>query len=119
MRIELKRLELENFMAYTKASFDLFEKTVISGMNGIGKSTIATAYTWLMFGCDYKLKDNPSVRRIVDGVAVDDKDVSVTAVLDIDGKEVTAKKSRNANTRKMALAIQMITATLSMMCQSR
>lgn len=100
MRIELKRLELENFMAYTKASFDLFEKTVISGMNGIGKSTIATAYTWLMFGCDYNLKDNPSVRRIVDGVAVDDKDVSVMAVLDIDGKEVTAKKVQKRKYKK-------------------
>lgn len=100
MRIKLKRLELENFMAYTQASFDLFEKTVISGMNGIGKSTIATAYTWLMFGCDYKLKDNPSVRRIVDGVAVDDKDVSVTAVLDIDGKKVTAKKVQKRKYKK-------------------
>lgn len=100
MKIELKKLIVENFMAYPHAEFDFFNRTVVSGRNGIGKSTIATAYTWLMFGCDYQLKDNPSVRRVVDGKPVDDMDVSVTAVLDIDGKEVTAKKVQKRKYKK-------------------
>lgn len=100
MKIELKRLIVENFMAYPHAEFDFFNRTVVSGRNGIGKSTIATAYTWLMFGCDYQLKDNPAVRRVVDGKPVDDMDVSVTAVLDIDGKEVTARKVQKRKYKK-------------------
>lgn len=100
MKIELKKLIVENFMAYPHAEFDFFNRTVVSGRNGIGKSTIATAYTWLMFGCDYQLKDNPSVRRVVGGKSVDDMDVSVTAVLDIDGKEVTARKIQKRKYKK-------------------
>nr|DAO46161.1 MAG TPA: chromosome partition protein [Bacteriophage sp.] len=100
MKIELKKLIVENFMAYPHAEFDFFNRTVVSGRNGIGKSTIATAYTWLMFGCDYQLKDNPTVRRTVGGKSVDDMDVSVTAVLDIDGKEVTARKVQKRKYKK-------------------
>lgn len=100
MKIELKKLIVDNFMAYPHAEFDFFNRTIVSGRNGIGKSTIATAYTWLMFGCDYQLKDNPAVRRVVDGKPVDDMDVSVTAVLDIDGKEVTARKVQKRKYKK-------------------
>lgn len=100
MKIVLKKLIVDNFMAYPHAEFDFFNRTVVSGRNGIGKSTIATAYTWLMFGCDYQLKDNPAVRRVVDGKPVDYVDVSVTAVLDIDGKEVTARKVQKRKYKK-------------------
>ena len=85
MKIELKKLIVENFMAYPHAEFDFFNRTVVSGRNGIGKSTIATAYTWLMFGCDYQL---------------DDMDVYVEAILDIDGKEVTARKVQKRKYKK-------------------
>nr|DAG30629.1 MAG TPA: chromosome partition protein [Caudoviricetes sp.] len=100
MKIELKKIIVENFMAYPHAEFDFFNRTVVSGRNGIGKSTIATAYTWLMFGCDYQLKDNPAVRRIVDSKPVDDMDVYVEAILDIDGKEVTARKVQKRKYKK-------------------
>jgi DNA repair exonuclease SbcCD ATPase subunit len=100
MKIVLRKLIVDNFMAYPHAEFDFFNRTVVAGRNGIGKSTIATAYTWLMFGCNYQLKDNPSVRRVVGGKSVDDMDVSVTAVLDIDGKEVTARKVQKRKYKK-------------------
>lgn len=100
MKIVLRKLIVDNFMAYPHAEFDFFNRTVVAGRNGIGKSTIATAYTWLMFGCDYQLKDNPAVRRVVGGKSVDDMDVSVTAVLDIDGKEVTARKAQKRKYKK-------------------
>lgn len=100
MKIVLRKLIVDNFMAYPHAEFDFFNRTVVSGRNGIGKSTIATAYTWLMFGFDYQLKDNPAVRRVVGGKSVDDMDVSVTAVLDIDGKEVTARKVQKRKYKK-------------------
>lgn len=90
--MELKKVVLENFMCYAHAEFDFYAITKIMAKNGKGKSTIATAYLWCLFNCDYELKDNPVVRREVDGVSVDDMDVSVELVLDVDGKEITMKK---------------------------
>ena len=92
MEIKLKKLIFENFMCYALKEIDFSDFTKISAMNGIGKSTIANAYMWLFFNCDYELRDNQTVRREVDGKTIDDVDVSVTAVIDMDGKEITAKK---------------------------
>lgn len=92
MRATLKRVVLENFMCYAHAEFDFYDITKIIAKNGIGKSTIATAYLWCLFNCDYELKDNPVVRREVDGVSADDMDVSAELTLDVDGKEITMKK---------------------------
>lgn len=92
MRATLKRVVLENFMCYAHAEFDFYAITKIMAKNGKGKSTIATAYLWCLFNCDYELKDNPVVRREVDGKSVDDMDTSVELALDVDGKEVTMKK---------------------------
>lgn len=90
--LSLKKLILENFMCYALKEIDFSDFTKISAMNGVGKSTIANAYMWLFFNCDYELSVNQTVRREVDGKTIDDVDVSVTAVIDMDGKEITAKK---------------------------
>lgn len=79
-------------MCYAHAEFDFYDITKIMAKNGKGKSTIATAYLWCLFNCDYELKDNPVVRREVDGKSVDDMDTSVELTLDVDGKEITMKK---------------------------
>lgn len=92
MKVFLKKAVLENFMCYASRTFDFYDITKIIAKNGIGKSTIATAYLWCLFNCDYELKDNPVVRREVDGKSVDDMDTSVELTLDVDGKEVTMKK---------------------------
>ena len=91
-RTVLKKVALENFMCYAHAEFDFYAITKIMAKNGKGKSTIATAYMWCLFNCDYELKDNPVVRREVDGKSVDDMDTSVELTLDVDGKEITMKK---------------------------
>lgn len=92
MRATLKKVVLENFMCYAHAEFDFYAITKIMAKNGKGKSTIATAYLWCLFNCDYELKDNPVVRREVDGKSIDDMDTSVELTLDVDGKEITMKK---------------------------
>lgn len=92
MKITLNKVVLENFMCYAHAEFDFYAITKIMAKNGKGKSTIATAYLWCLFNCDYELKDNPVVRREVDGKFVDDMDTSVEITLDVDGKEITLKK---------------------------
>lgn len=92
MRIKLLKIIVENFMCYAHEEFNFFDLTKIFAMNGKGKSSIATAYNWCLFNCDYELKDNPVVRREVGGKSVDDMDTSVELALDVDGKEVTMKK---------------------------
>ncbi|WP_104804865.1 coiled-coil domain-containing protein [Blautia marasmi] len=92
MKIKLKKLILQNFMNYHEMSIDFAEITKIIGKNGKGKSSILTGYTWLLFNCDYELKDNPKVRREIEGVPVSDMDVSVEGIFELDGKEVSVKK---------------------------
>lgn len=92
MEIKLLGMRLENFMCYVDTEFSFFQSTKILAENGRGKSSIVTAFNWVLFNCDYELKDNPQVRRVVDGKSVDDMDVSVTLMLDVDGKEVTLRK---------------------------
>lgn len=92
MKIKLLKIIVENFMCYAHEEFDIFDITRIAAMNGKGKSTIMTIYNWVLFNCDCELKDNPVVRREVDGIPVDDMDTFAELVLDVDGKEVTMKK---------------------------
>lgn len=94
MKISLKKLILENFMCYAHKEVVFGNNTKIAASNGKGKSSITNAYMWLLFNCDYQLADNPPIRRMIDGKTVDDTDVSVTAVFDVDGKEVVMRKSQ-------------------------
>lgn len=93
-RAVLKKVVLENFMCYVHAEFDFFKITKIMAENGEGKSTIGSCITWVLFNCDIDLKDNPVVRREVDGVSVDDMDTYGELTFDVDGKEITMKKVR-------------------------
>ena len=112
MNIKLLNMRVENFMCYASKDFDFYGITKLMAKNGVGKSTIATAYLWCLFNCDYELKDNPVVRREVDGVSVDDMDVSVELTLDVDGKEVTMKKVQK-RTYKEAVKDGKIVTTVS------
>lgn len=91
MRIKLLSMHLKNFMCYEEKDFHFHDKTVISGANGKGKSSIASAYTWCLFDCDYEMRSNPVVRREVNGSPVEG-DVEVTMVLDIDGRDIAVCK---------------------------
>lgn len=112
MNIKLLNMRVENFMCYASKDFDFYAITKLMAKNGVGKSTIATAYLWCLFNCDYELKDNPVVRREADGVSVDDMDVSVELTLDVDGKEVTMKKVQK-RTYKEAVKDGKIVTTVS------
>ena len=58
--MKLIKMVLRNFMAYPEAEIDFSDITKISGRNGAGKSSIASAYTWCLFDCDYNLKQSDS-----------------------------------------------------------
>ena len=94
------RMKLKNFTKYTEKEIDFSNFTKISGMNGAGKSSIATAYTWVLFDCDYNLKSSPAVRREVDGEPIMDSDVEVTMVFNLDGKEISMRKVQHRTISK-------------------
>lgn len=100
MKIKLKKLHLENFKGFKEVDVEFYDHTKVSGANGLGKSTLAAAYMWLFWNIDYKLSSNPNVRRKVGRQPINDVLVSVEAVLDIDGKEVTAKKVQKRSIKK-------------------
>lgn len=95
-KIRLLKIVLENFMCYANKEISFSEFTKIMAKNGEGKSTIATAYRWVLFNCDYSLKDNPVVRKN----GVNDADVSAELVFDVDGKEVSMRKVQKRTFKK-------------------
>lgn len=96
MKIKLKSLHLENFKGAKNKTYQFGDLTRISGMNRLGKTTIATAWYWLLADKNYELSSNPNIRP--DGV--EECVPTVTAVLDIDGKEVTIAKMQKRKVGK-------------------
>lgn len=96
MRIILKSLHLENFKGVADKTYQFGVNTRISGMNRLGKTTIATAWYWLMADKNYELVSNPNIRP--DNLA--ECIPTVTAVLDVDGKEVTIAKMQKRKVSK-------------------
>lgn len=92
MKATLKKVVLENFMCYAHAEFDFYAITKIMARNGVGKSSIVAVINWVLYNCDGDLKDNPTVRREVNGKSVDDMDTFGELTFDVDGKEITMKK---------------------------
>lgn len=100
VEIELKSIRLVNFMYCHDETFRFFKRTLVSGQNGKGKSTLGTAWMWLCFNTDMQLNSNPKVRREIDGKPVDDMDVAVEAVFTLDGVETTARKVQKRTYKK-------------------
>ena len=99
-KIKLKKLRMENFKGFKEAEFNFFDHTRVSGANGLGKSTLAAAYMWLLWNIDYNLSSNPNVRRKINRQPVNDVLVTVEGTLDIDGTEVTARKQQKRTFKK-------------------
>lgn len=96
MRIILKSLHLENFKGVADKTYQFGVNTRVSGMNRLGKTTIATAWYWLMADKNYELASNPNIRPD----NLEECIPTVTAVLDVDGKEVTIAKMQKRKVSK-------------------
>lgn len=96
MQIKLKSLHLENFKGVKDKLYQFGNLTRISGMNRLGKTTISTAWFWLLADKNYELNSNPNIRPD----DVEECIPTVTAVLDIDGKEVSIAKMQKRSVSK-------------------
>lgn len=94
--MQIKSIQLEDFKGAKERNYSIGKYTRISGMNRLGKTTVATAWYWLMMDKDYELHSNPNIRPD----NVEECIPRVTAVLDIDGKEVTVSKMQKRKVSK-------------------
>lgn len=83
VEIIIKSIEMENFKSHKALSINFGDITNIFGKNGAGKSSVADAVTWVLFGLDQlgtKLDPNP-----INDLSLESK---VTLTLIADGKEI-------------------------------
>lgn len=103
MKITIKKLTLTNFKCFRSKEIIFNEDiTTISGENGAGKTTIADAITWCLFGkssqgsTKFEIKSHDKK-----GITIPHLDHSVELVLNVDGREVVLTRTLKENwTRK-------------------
>ena len=96
MRMILKSLHLENFKGVKDKTYEFGKTTRVSGMNRRGKTTIGAAWYWLMSDKNYELVSNPNIRPD----NIEDCIPTVTADVDVDGKEITLSKMQKRKVGK-------------------
>lgn len=98
-KIILKSLALVNFKGVRDFSIAFNDGiTTVCGDNGTGKTTLYDAYLWLLFGKDCTGRSDGANGFNVKTTGEDGKPIyrlehSVTAVLEVDGKEIKLQRS--------------------------
>lgn len=93
MKISLTRLHLTNFKGIKSLEVNFGDYTSIAGANATGKSTIADAFTWLLFGKDTNDRKDFEVKTLdKNNMVIPRIDHEVTGILLIDGVMVTLKR---------------------------
>lgn len=100
MKVEVKKISLENYKKFPSKSVDLFSRTEISGRNREGKSTLQDAYLDVLTGKMANGTEPTSIRRKENGVEVPKVDVVRELTLVIDGKEKVIRKITKQKWRK-------------------
>lgn len=91
--ITLKKLRLLNFKGVRDQEIQFSQNTSIEGDNGTGKSTIADAFWWLLFGKNSSGDEKFEIKTLdKDNNVIWKLPHEVEGVLDVDGKEITLKR---------------------------
>ena len=93
----IKKLIIHNLKAIESLAIEFNEHTLISGRNGVGKSTIKEAITFVLYG---KINNTD---RIDEAIRNNANEASVTAVFSVNDKDVIV--SRNRTVRGSELTI--------------
>lgn len=101
MKLQIRSIKLENFKGAKHKEIVLDGQSArLCGENGSGKSTIATAVSWVISDCDYNLVKNPDVVPMGEEectptveieMTIDDKTVKIKRVQKYKRKEVDGK----------------------------
>lgn len=92
--ITLKSLTLRNFKKIQNLTIEFDPSdTTIAGTNGLGKSTIFDAYTWLLYGKNSHDQQDFSIKTLDENNKVINRiEHSVTGVFDVSGEAVTLQR---------------------------
>jgi len=95
MKITLKRLTFLNFKGIRDLSIDFNQDlTIISGENGTGKTSVYDGFNWLLFGKNsYDVKDFQIKTLDENNNPLHKLEHSVEGVFDIDGSDITFKRT--------------------------
>lgn len=96
MEIKFKKIRIRNFRGLVNFEANLEGRSVrISGANGLGKSSVADAITWVLFGKDSRRRTAFPIDPVDDeGRIIHNLDVSVELEMLIDGQPTTLRRRR-------------------------
>lgn len=96
MEIKFKKIRIRNFRGLVSFDANLEGQSVrISGANGLGKSSVADAITWVLFGKDSRRRTAFPIDPVDDaGRIIHNLDVSVELEMLIDGQPTTLRRRR-------------------------
>ena len=107
-KIEVREIRLTDFKGQSEKKIEFGHRTVVSGKNGCGKTTLADAFMWVFCDKDYSLKSNPDIRpddgreclpRVDIDIVIDGKPVSVAKF-----QKRTESKPKDGKPGKVALS---------------
>lgn len=92
-QIILKQLTLKNFKGIKDLTIDFTNLTNVKGDNGTGKSTIADAFTWLLFDKDSQDRKDFEIKTLdCNNEVIHGLEHGVIGILNVDGKDITLLK---------------------------
>ena len=95
----LKKIIIDNFKGIHHLEIDFQKNLVtISGRNATGKTTVLDAWFWLLFGKNSQGDSKFEIRELDhDGNKIHQTEISVTAIVDLDGEEKTITRQQTEN----------------------
>lgn len=101
-RIEVKEMTLTDFKGQPEKKVTFGNRTIVSGKNGCGKTTLADAFLWVFCDKDYSLKKNPDIRPDDGRECLPRVDIELL----IDGKPVSiAKLQKKSESRSGKISL--------------
>ena len=96
--IFIKEISIENFKGCRCEKYVFGNRTLVTGANASGKTTMFDAVTWLLFNKDSLGFEKFNIRPLdADGKMIDNVEIRVEATFVIDGKEKVLTKIQKQN----------------------
>jgi DNA repair protein SbcC/Rad50 len=110
-KIAIQTLTLLNFKGVANKEFRFGGTTTISGANGTGKTTVADAYYWLLYGKDTSDRKDFSIKPLdAFNEPLHKLTTSVTGVFSVDGETFTLRREYSEKwTKKRGTATEELT----------